>query len=81
MSRAVSVVVERSPGGLNGFHCVVAGLRTQLFGTDLRALAWVRDALMALGTPAEERVRVLGLVVKELAWKTKAEVTAEVSFV
>ena len=78
MTRAFAVSIERSPGGLSGHHCTVAGLRAQLFGSDLRALTWVRDALMALGVGRDERARVLSLVCRELAWKRKAEITAEV---
>ena len=78
MTRAVSVVVERAPGGGSGWSLRVGGAERFMFGTDFKALSWVRGELAARGATADERGRVIRLVIKEMARVRQATVTAEV---
>jgi len=78
-ARAVTVVVERAPGGGSGWSLRVGGAERFLFGCAFTALGWVRQHLERLGATEAERGRVLGLVIRELERKRCATVTAEVS--
>jgi len=77
--RAVSVVVERAPGGGNGWSLRVGGAERFLFCSFFVALGWVRQHLERLGAEQGERSRVLNLIVRELERVKRAEVTAEVA--
>ncbi len=78
MTRAISVVVERSPGGGSGWSLRVGGADRFLFGSAFVALGWVRQHMERIGATQEERARVLRLLVRELDRQRRAEVTAEV---
>jgi hypothetical protein len=78
MTSIVDVVVERSPGGLRGWHCQVGGLRKQLWGLPFKAMGWTRLALVAAGADKGERKRVLCLIFRELEVRRRAIVAAEV---
>jgi len=78
-TRAVVVVVERSPGGGHGWYTELSGERVWRPGTLSRvALGWVRRHMVSLGATEEECRRVDRLILAELAHKRRAEVTAEV---
>jgi len=79
MTRAVSVVVERAPGGGAGWSLRVGGAERFAFCSFFVALAWVRQHLERLGADQAERSRVLNLIVSEQARARRAEVTAEVA--
>ena len=79
VTRAVPVVVERSPGGGRGWWMQFGDTRHFAMPcTEFRALEWVRARLEASGAERTERGRVLRLLIRELDRKAKAEVTAEV---
>jgi len=80
VTRAVSVVIERSPGGGSGFSMQFGDQRHFAMPcTEFRALDWVRERLEASGAERSERGRVLRLLIRELDRKQKAIVTAEVT--
>ena len=76
-TRAIPVVVERAPGGGSGWSLQVCASERFMFGTDFKALTWVRNELVKRGTTADERGRVIQLVIREMARVRRAEVTAE----
>ncbi len=78
MTRAISVSVERSPGKAFGWYLQVDRESLWRVGNAFTALGWIRQHLERLGAGQEERGRVLFLLIKELEWKRRAEVTAEV---
>ena len=79
MTRAVQVVVERSPGGGRGFWMQVGDVRDfSMPCTEFRALDWVRERLEQSGADRSERGRVLRMLIRDLDRKRRAEVTAEV---
>ncbi len=78
-TRAVPVVVERSPGGGGGFRLSVASNAEFRFCSEFSAVSWVRDQLAEMGANQMERGRVLRLILAELRRTKRAEVTAEVS--
>jgi len=78
VTRAVSVVMERAPGGGLGWSLRVGGADRFLFGSAFVALAWIRQHLERLGAEQEERARVLNLLIRELDRKRCAECVAEV---
>lgn len=79
MTRAVSVVIERSPGGGRGYLMQVGKAQGfRMACSEFRALTWVRDRLVEQGAEQSERGRVVRLVAAELKRKARAEVTAEV---
>ncbi len=78
-TRAVSVVVEKSPGGLNGWWIRVGSFGRWLAGTPIEAMETARLQMMVEGIAAPERRRVLGLLIRELDRKRCATVTAEVA--
>jgi len=78
-TRAVPVVVERSPGGGSGWNLRVGGTNRFLFGTDHEAYGWIWAQLARQGARSEELDRVCGLLACEGERKLRAEVTAEVS--
>jgi hypothetical protein len=76
-TRAVSVVVERSPGGLRGWFVKVGQERKWASGgSEDRAIT---VAMILLGADIVERERVSTLIRSELRRKRRAEVTAEVA--
>ncbi len=79
-TRAIPVVVERSPGGASGWWIKV-GERAGIYMScsELTALGKLREEMIALHMGREERMRVERLVLRELDRKRSAEVTAEVS--
>jgi hypothetical protein len=78
-TRAVSVVVEHSPGGARGVHCQVGDrYHFKIPCSEFHALSWVREQLVAQGAEKAERGRVLRLIGRELLRKRRAEVTVEV---
>jgi hypothetical protein len=80
MTRAIPVVIERSPSGGNGIHMQVGQVtKFRIPCSDFHALCWTREQLVAQGAEKAERGRVLRLIGKELLRKARAEVTAEVS--
>ena len=78
MTRAVSVVVERSPGGGSGWNLRVGGTNRFLFGTDDEAFGWVWVQLVRSGATSDEAGRVCELLARESDRLRRAEVTAEV---
>lgn len=78
MTRAITVVVERSPGGGSGFRLSVAGVPEFRFCTEASALVRVRDQLVDLGADEAERGRVLRLLLGEIRRQRRAECVAEV---
>lgn len=77
MTRAVSVVVERSPGGLRGWFVKVGNERKWAAGgSEDRAIT---VAMIMLGADVAERVRMSSLIRSELRRMRRVEVTAEVS--
>ncbi len=80
MTRAVAVIVERSPGGGSAFMMSVGdATHFAMPCSTFRALDWVRERLVERGAEVAERGRVLRLLIKELDRKRKAECVAEVS--
>jgi hypothetical protein len=80
MTRAVSVIVERSPGGGMGWSMQVGAVRHFAMPcTEFRALDWTREQLVAQGAERSERGRVIRLLIRELDRKKRAETVAEVS--
>jgi len=79
MSRAVTVVVERSPGGGRGISLRVGAREKFTFGNEFVALGWVAGRLREQGADQSERKRVLVLLATELGRKLRAEVLAEVA--
>lgn len=79
MTRAISVVVERSPCGGNG-RWMQVGDRTHFAipCSDFAALAWTREQLVAQGAEKAERGRVLRLIGKELLSRRRVKLVAEV---
>ena len=79
MTRAIPVVVERSPGGGSAYHIQVNG-RAKFIArtTQETALEFAALRLGLLGAGPEERARVVGLLAAELGRLRRAEVTAEV---
>ncbi len=79
-TRAIPVVVERSPGGASGWWIKV-GERTGIYlsCSEWTALGKLREELIAVQMDRGERGRVERLVLRELDRKRSAEVTAEVS--
>ncbi len=77
MTRAVSVVVEKSPGG-GSYRLSVADRSDFRFCSEFSAVSWVRDQLVEMGADQEERSRVLRLLLGEIKRQRRAEVTAEV---
>ena len=77
MTRAISVVVERSKTG-GGFSMRVAGTAAFRFCSEFSAVSWVRDQLAEMGADQIERGRVLRLLLSEMRRARRAEVTAEV---
>ena len=78
-TRAVPVVVERSPGGGGGISLRVGAREKFTFGNEFVALGWVAGRRRERGADQAERKRVLVLLAKELGRKLRAEVTAEVA--
>lgn len=82
MTRAVSVSIERSPSGGNGYLMQVGAARKfRIPCSDFHALCWTREQLVAQGAEKAERGRVLRLIGKELLNRRRVEITAEVSHV
>ncbi len=81
-TRAITVSVERSPGGPS--WTIRISDRTRLyfrrfaFCTQAEAIGFAAEQLDALRATLEEKARVLGLLVRELARKMSAVVTVEV---
>lgn len=78
MTRVVSVSVERSPSGGFGWFMQCGPETLWRVGSAFVALGWVRQHLERLGAGEEERGRVIWLLIKELEWKRRACVAAEV---
>lgn len=79
MTRAVPVIVERSPGGGRGWCIRVDGKGRFLFCTAVEALEVAVRKLGLLGADLTERVRVARLLSAELGRMRRAEITAEVT--
>jgi len=79
VTRAVTVVVEKSPSGGCGWWTKVGPVGRHLFGTPFEALNQVRKTLEEQGAYAGERGRVLDLIIRELKTRRRVEVTAEVA--
>lgn len=77
-TRAIPVVVERSPGGGNGFFTRIGERGRFLFGTSTEALGWTVMGLRRLGASEDEASRVTRLLTRELGRARRAEITAEV---
>lgn len=79
-TRAVPVVVERSPGGGGNWWTQVGqGPGRLVHGSAFIALNGVREELERLGATAHERGRALDLIIRELKVRRRVEVTAEIS--
>jgi len=79
MTRAVSVIVERSPGGGSAYHVRVDGKAKFLMRTtEAIALEFAARKLGLLGAGPAERARVVALLLSELRRLRRAEVTAEI---
>jgi predicted secreted protein len=82
MTRAVYVIVERSPGGGMGWSMQVGAVHHFAMPcTEFRALDWTREQLVAQGAERSERGRVIRLLIRELDRKARAETVAEVAHV
>jgi len=79
MSRAVPVVMEKSPGGGHGWMLSVGLVRDFKFCAPLDAMGWVSRMLGQLGATEGERFQVCQLLASELERKRRAEVTAEIA--
>ena len=79
MTRAVPVVVERSPGKGGGWFTRIGERGRFLFGTSVEAVGWTIIGLGRQGATAEEMARVARLLGSELQRMRRAEITAEVS--
>jgi hypothetical protein len=80
VTRAIPVVVQRSPGGGFGYHMQVgAATHFAIPCSDFHALVWTREQLVAQGAEKAERGRVLRLICKELLNRRRVELVAEVS--
>lgn len=77
-TRAVPVILERSPGGAHGWTIEVDGQGQFKCCTATHALGLAMRSLGLLGAGHEERRRVSRLLASELDRKRRAEVTAEV---
>lgn len=81
-TRAISVIVERSPGGPSWTIRLADASRLYFrrfaFCTQAEAIGFAAEKLDGLRASTEEKARVLGLIVRELARVRRAEVTAEV---
>ncbi len=79
-TRAVSVVIERAPGGGRGINMRVgAKHRFAIPCSDFRALCWIREQLEEQGADQVERGRAIRLLTREFDRKARAEVVAEVA--
>jgi hypothetical protein len=78
MTQAVVIVIERSPGGGNGYNVTWGTQSAWMCGARDKALDWVRRSLVVYKATPEEVERVMGLLARELERKPRAEVTAEV---
>lgn len=80
MTRAIPVIVEKSPSGLNGYY-VQVGTATEWMRAVSPALPIERALGLLTGASLTERFRVGMLLAAELRRVTRACVTAEVSHV
>lgn len=83
MTRAVTVTVERAPGGGNGYTVRFADasrlwFRRWAFMSQAEAIGLASEKLDELRATNEEKARVLGLLVRELSRVRAAVVVAEV---
>jgi len=78
-ARAITVSVERSPGGGHNWNIEVDGaVDFKRFTRDREAIDFAMRVLGGLGAGPEERARVAGLLERELRRVNRAVVTAEV---
>jgi len=83
VTRAITNTIERAPGGGDGYTVRFADasrlwFRRFAFCYQADAIGTVAEKLVELKASAEEKARVLGLLVRELDHRRAAVVTAEV---
>jgi len=74
-TRGIPLVVERSPGGLNGWNITAGPRKRFLVGGEDLAL---EEAMRMVAPGLEERIRVVELIRSELRRRLRVEVVVEV---
>ena len=75
-TRGIKLVVERSPGGLGGWHVAVPGRTAFFYGDQDYAIG---EALHMVGVVGAEAERVTALMRREFERVRRVEVVAEVT--